>query len=75
MKKIYCFIFEGRKYFLIIFQEYGNYWILGKPFLRKYQFVMNYDSKTIGFYKFQNINYKNDTNNTIDKNKTCGAHI
>ena len=25
-------------------------WYLGLPFLRQYQFVYNYDSKTIGFY-------------------------
>ena len=26
------------------------YWDLGLPFLQKYQFVHNYDKKTIGFY-------------------------
>ena len=65
-------------YFMVIFPNINpndydvnekEEWHLGLPFLRKYQFVMNYDSKTIGFYKFQNIKYKNDTNNTIDKNK------
>ena len=28
----------------------NNYWYLGLPFIQKYQFVFNHDSKTIGFY-------------------------
>ena len=52
------FNFDGRKYFLIIFQEYGNYWILGEPFLRKYQIIFNQDDSTLGYY---NLNYKKPT--------------
>ena len=28
-----------------------GYWILGKPFLKKYLFLYNMDTKMIGFYK------------------------
>ena len=43
-------------YFMIIYQRdvFNNpelvYWDLGLPFLQKYQFVHNYEKKTIGFY-------------------------
>ena len=42
-------------YFMVIFQKNSEHltnekWYLGLPFLRQYQFVYNYDSKTIGFY-------------------------
>ena len=59
-------------YFMIIFPNINSYdynanekeeWHLGIPFLRKYQFVFNYDYKSIGFYKFKNFEYQNDYNN------------
>ena len=34
-------------------------WYLGLPFLKKYQFIFNYDSKSIGFYN-ENIKEKNN---------------
>ena len=38
-------------YFLIVFEfSRSNTWKLGKPFLDKYLFSYNYDSKTVGFY-------------------------
>lgn len=38
--------------FKIIYSaESSGYWKLGKTFLEKYQFVFNYDSKTLGFYQ------------------------
>ena len=38
-------------YFLIVFEfSRLNTWKLGKPFLDKYLFSYNYDSKTVGFY-------------------------
>ena len=58
-------------YFMIIFPNINpddydinekEEWHLGLPFLKKYQFVMNFDYKTIGFYKFQNL-YNPDKNN------------
>ena len=48
---------------LIFFDEMKFDWRLGKPFLRKYSFLINQDTKIIGFYK----NKKNDAN--INENK------
>ena len=47
------FIEKGDKLILMIFfDQYGSRrWEFGKPFLKKYQFVMNRNSKTIGYYK------------------------
>ena len=42
-----------------------NYWILGKPFLKKYLFLYNQDSKMIGFY----IKKENNTENKINEEK------
>ena len=46
------FLEKNDKYiFLIFFMEYGNnYFTLGKLFLKKYLFVFNINSKSIGFY-------------------------
>ena len=44
------FKFEGKKYFLILFRNYGNSWILGEPFFKKYQLVINQDNSTFGYY-------------------------
>ena len=56
--------FREKYYFLVIFPEetyLNNKWYLGLPFIRKYQFVFNYDTKTIGFYN-ENYKPKNETN-------------
>jgi len=46
-------------YFLIIFNRYSyTQWKLGKPFLKKYQFVFNQDLKYIGFYNGEIIHFK-----------------
>ena len=37
-------------YIKILFQRYGGNWVLGKPFLLKYDFMLNPDIKEIGFY-------------------------
>ena len=48
-------------YFMIIFpnnetDKYThNEWLLGLPFLKKYQFIFNYFYRTIGFYKTKNF--------------------
>ena len=49
---------NNKIYFLIIFTNniYKN-WILGIPFLKKYQFTFNQEDKIIGFYH-EKINYK-----------------
>ena len=40
-------------YFMIYFMNYGpQSWLIGQPFLRKYQLVFNHDQKTIGFYNY-----------------------
>ena len=43
---------HNEKYFFkVIFDKNNkNQWKLGKPFLKKYTFLYDYDSKTIGFY-------------------------
>ena len=51
-------------YFLVInYIEYEpNYWILGKPFLKKYLLLYNYDNKMIGFYNNERKNKNNRKN-------------
>ena len=49
---------KDKYYFLIIFpedilQSKGQDWYLGLPFHKNYQFIFNYDSKTIGFYAYR----------------------
>ena len=48
--------FNNKKYFLVVFKNeyYQERWILGKPFVKKYQFVFDYDSRIILFYKNKN---------------------
>jgi len=61
-------------YFLIIFQKSNNssqkdendIWYLGQPFIKKYPFSINYDSKTIGFY-FKKDKEKEIIENTKNK--------
>ena len=64
-------------YFIVIFPNNNSFksdinekeeWHLGIPFLRKYQFVFNYDYKSIGFYKFNNFEYPNDYSNKSNDN-------
>ena len=51
---------------LIFFQDSGSTWKMGKPFLKKYSFIMNHDMKTVGFYK----NFgKTKDENAGDKNR------
>ena len=62
---------KNNKYIFLMFSSSfypGNSWALGTPFLRKYQFVFNEDSRTIGYYR--NNNRKNDNNNLKELNKT-----
>ena len=49
-------------YFLIVFNNlYNEIWELGKPFLNKFSFVYNFDSKLIWYYKNidEDENYEN----------------
>ena len=46
-------------FFLVYFDHYPtDNWILGKPFLKKYQLTFDMDGKTIGFYTNINKNGK-----------------
>jgi len=49
-------------YFMIIFpnnqkeqKASQEEWYMGLPFLKKYQFILNFDHKTIGFYRTKNF--------------------
>ena len=61
------FIEKGDVIFcLIIFEQKEKYhWKLGIPFLKKYKFIFDQDSKTIGF-----LNDKQNTNRSKTKNNT-----
>ena len=56
--------YDGYQYLLIVFSVdtedddigYNEYWILGEPIFKKYQFIFNKNSKRIGLYT--NINNK-----------------
>ena len=58
---------NNKYYFLVIFPgDESSVWILGIPFLKKYEFVYDYDSDTIGFY----TNFKeNIKRNKLNKTK------
>ena len=65
-------------YFMIIFpnnqtgKSIQENWFVGLPFLKKYQFILNFDYKSIGFYKFKNLDdepiNQNNKNNKNEKN-------
>ena len=64
---------EKKIYFLIVFPVYYievNYWLMGKPFIKKYKLFLDKDKKIIGLY----LNYKDykpeDQNNNGNKNNT-----
>ena len=60
------FQIEGNYIYLNILFDYGkSYWVLGKPFSLKYQFVFDQDSKKIGLYK--NVHKKIYINNKDKK--------
>ena len=57
--------------FLVIFHIYNYYyWDLGTPFLRKYQFVFDFDNKQVGYYydKFRKENNGNEGDGEKVKN-------
>ena len=60
-------------YFLVIFRKEGKYpnqtWKLGIPFLKKHQMIFNTDSKRIGYYVKNKINYTNNIKNNNKHNK------
>ena len=56
--------YKNKYYYLVVFSD-DNFWILGKPFFKKYQIIFDKDKKTIGYYKI----YNNDNNNNFSFNK------
>ena len=55
------FVDRDDKIILLIFFDNAKFdWHFGKPFLRKYAFLMNQDTKIIGFYKNKNNWQKNE---------------
>lgn len=58
------FDYNGRKYFLCVFPNFrSENWIFGTPFLKKYSFTFDIDSKLILFYDKQKKNLINRNNN------------
>lgn len=53
---------------MVFFDRDPMYWELGKPFLRKYSFLMNQDAKTVGFYHKEEIE-----NNNINENNSSNT--
>ena len=59
--------------YLLLFFHYttGDDWIMGRPFLQKYQFIINPDSKDISFYScIDKINNTNSNSNSNINPKT-----
>ena len=59
---------DNKFWFLVCFESYYEIdkWFLGNIFLRKYYFVFNQDSKTIGFY---NLNLPRKLKTKVEKEK------
>ena len=60
---------NGKLYFLVYFKKndysFGNYFLMGKLFLKKYFFTFNQDMKMIGYYKEEELNDEKNDNNSI----------
>ena len=63
------FVEKNNYVYLLMFFHYTNAddWIMGRPFLQKYQFIINPDKKNIYFYS--NLNYDNSENEKKGKGK------
>ena len=52
---------NDKLYFLVYFNNFDNknfkYWILGKPFLKKFHLIFENEKKLIGFYQINTYNY------------------
>ena len=64
-------IIEDEYYFMIIFEvnQTNNIWKMGQLFLKKYQLLFDYDSKSIGFYNTE-LKEKTDNDNNTSTNGT-----
>ena len=68
------FIKGNQIYFLIVFHRIlKKVWELGKPFLQKYAFSFNFDSKLIWYYK--KINYNREKEIIYDKSYMKETYI
>ena len=59
--------YEDKLYFLIVFDKFSSYgksWKLGKPFIRKYNFLYDTDNKIIFFYG-NKTKKENSSNNIV----------
>ena len=71
---------EKKIYFLVIFPVYYitvDYWLMGKPFIKKYKLFLDKDNKKIGLY-LNRQEYKPDepnNNNNNNKNKNNTTYI
>jgi len=69
-KDLFVYDKYNNKYiFLMLSQKFDSGWILGSAFFRKYQFIFNQDSKTIGYYKSFNSFSDEQINNDNTDNK------
>ena len=71
------FILDKKKnkyIFLIFTKDYFTQWIFGTTFLRKYQFVYNNDLKTIGYYKYIEVE-EEENKNLREKNDSGTVNI
>ena len=61
---------KNNKYIFLIFTKaYFSNWVLGTVFLRKFQFVFNADSKTIGYYRpIIQLSEEDNNKNLMDLN-------
>ena len=58
-------VIGDKKYFLIVYDLFRpHFWLFGKPFLEKYSFNYNMESKKIGFYK-GGINTNKENSNIL----------
>ena len=57
---------ENYVFCLIYFNIYTNLWKMGKPFLRKYPFSINYNDKIIKFYNYIHSEEPSDSTDIID---------
>ena len=65
---------NNKYYFFVVFRrgkiiETNKTWILGIPFLKKFNFVMNSDKKTIGYYVINQIDQNDDDDNNNKNNE------
>ena len=66
--------YENKIYFLVIFPVYEitvEYWLVGKPFIKKYKLFLDKDKKTVGLY----LNYQDYIDEELNGNKNTTSYI